>query len=512
MYKMIIADDEEIIVKGLCKLLDWDSLGIEIIGLCSCYDEIVECLEKEHCDILITDVSMPGKNGIEAIKYIREKNLGTQVIFISGFSEFSYARDALRGGAVDYLTKPVSREGMLEAVGKAIKALPGNAAKPENSLIYYGVVENISASKEQPRKQEEKMKFYTALNIYMDMTGKSQQQSELIRFSLSSRMKSFLGSNSIVFGRGKAICVLMNREENRRREILRIAGEIGDMLYSETGQSTMVIAGETVSSMSDIPKSYESAENLQGLYFYCEKNQVIDCEHAPEIRNAGGIEELGAIEKTLKQELYERTPEELLEIVRSTMLKIRKISYGAPNITRTYLLSMLNALREDAEEVNDSAAFGAEIRDTFADVSSKISSAQSFSEACAEKEKCVMRLKEVLLEQTATGSEAILRSKEFIKEHYNENVTLESVANHVFMNPFYFSAFFKKHTNQNFKEYLNGLRLENARKLLITSNLRPTEIAEKTGFKNIRSMNRLFKEVYGKMPSEYRKEKNNGSE
>lgn len=73
MYKMIIADDEEIIVKGLCKLLDWDSLGIEIIGLCSCYDEIVECLEKEHCDILITDVSMPGKNGIEAIKYIREK-------------------------------------------------------------------------------------------------------------------------------------------------------------------------------------------------------------------------------------------------------------------------------------------------------------------------------------------------------------------------------------------------------------------------------------------------------
>mgnify|MGYP002571982848 CR=1 FL=1 len=118
-----------------------------------------------------------------------------------------------------------------------------------------------------------------------------------------------------------------------------------------------------------------------------------------------------------------------------------------------------------------------------------------------------MQLKEALSEKTASGSSAIARSKEFIREHYHENITLESVANHVYMNPFYFSAFFKKHTNQNFKEYVNGLRLDNARKLLATTNLHLAEIAEKTGFKNIRSMNRVFKEVLGKTPSEYRKGK-----
>lgn len=508
MYKMIIADDEEIIIKGLCRLLDWNELGIEIVGLCSCYDEIVECLERLSCDILITDVSMPGKNGIEAMRYIRQHKLDTQVIFISGFSEFSYARDALRGGAIDYLTKPVSREGMLEAVAKAVAALPGADAKTENSLLYYGVVEDAAPYQDNiPDTEKEQMRFYTALNIYTDTTGKSRQQSELIRFSLTAKMKNFLDSNSIVFGRGKAICVLINHDKNRRREILRTAEEIGEMLYHETGQSTAVIVGKTVSGMSNIPKSYESAENLQSLCFYCEEKLVIDCENVPEIRNTGGIEELGAVEKNLKQELFEHSAEELPAAARSAMNKIRKISYGAPNITRTYLLSMLSKLREGALEMNEDEAFAARISGVFSNVSENIGSAQRFSEARGAAEECIMQLKEALCEKTASGSSAIARSKEFIREHYHENITLESVANHVYMNPFYFSAFFKKHTNQNFKEYVNGLRLDNARKLLATTNLHPSDIAEKTGFKNIRSMNRVFKEVLGKTPSEYRKGK-----
>ena len=73
------------------------------------------------------------------------------------------------------------------------------------------------------------------------------------------------------------------------------------------------------------------------------------------------------------------------------------------------------------------------------------------------------------------------------------------------MNSFYFSTFFKKHTGKNFKEYLNEIRLENAERMLMTSNLHLTEIAEKTGFKSLRSMNELFQKAHGETPSEYRK-------
>ena len=507
MYKMIIADDEEIIVKGLSKLLDWKELDIEIVGLCGCYEDIVQCLENEPCDILITDVSMPGKNGIEAMRYIRENHLNTQVIFISGFSEFSYARDALRGGAVDYLTKPVSREGMLEAVIKAKKLLSASDGTRENSLLYYGVVDGNAGRETALKPESEHMKFYTALNIYLDTTGKSKQQNELIRFSLSAKMKDFISGSNIVFERGKAICVLINHEENRRREILRIAREIGEMLYGETGQGTVVIVGKSVCGMSDIPKSYESAEVLQDLCFYCENLDIIDSEKIPAKADGSGIDELGVIEKNLKQALYESGTEELQTAVRSAMNRICKISYGEPNITRTYLLSVLNKLREEVLEMNEEEVFAEKVHGIFAETSEKIGGAQRFKNARDEAEMCIMCLKEALREKTSSGSDAILRSKEFIREHCNENITLESVANHVYMNPFYFSAFFKKHTQQNFKEYLTGLRLENVCKLLTATNLRPTEIAEKTGFKNIRSMNRAFKERYGKMPLEYRKEK-----
>lgn len=103
-----------------------------------------------------------------------------------------------------------------------------------------------------------------------------------------------------------------------------------------------------------------------------------------------------------------------------------------------------------------------------------------------------MKQKNFLNELDFSSVDAIIKSKDFIKSHYSENITLKSVANNVYMNSFYFSAFFKKHTGKNFKEYLNEIRLENAVRLLITSNLHLSEIAEKTGFKSLRSMNELF--------------------
>lgn len=505
MYKMIIADDEEIIVKGLCKLLDWKSMGIEITALCHSYDEIVAQLNKAPCDILITDVSMPGKNGIEALYYIREKKLPTQVIFISGFSEFSYARDALRGGATDYLTKPVSREGIEEAVNKAIKAL--NAASEGNDgqrLLYYGVV-NDDIQTEKLQRTADKKEFYTALNIYIDYSGKTRQQNELIRFSLSAKIKELLGEGSIVFERGKTVCALANHQSSGRGQILRAAENMGNMIFEETGQSAVVIAGKTVNKMSDIPKSYESAEALGALSFYAKNSFVIDCENAPEINASGDIEYLAKIEKELKEKLYEETSEGFSEAVEAALKKIGRISYGSPNVTRTYLLSMLNKLRQDACEISEDEHFLKKVREEFSGAAEKIGGAQRFTKASDEVCRAANALKALLTESRSAGSDAVVRSKKFIREHYNENITLESVAGHVFMNPYYFSSFFKKHTNKNFKEYLNEIRLENARQMLLTTNLRPSEISEKTGFKNMRSMNKLFKEKYGKIPSEYRK-------
>ena len=107
----------------------------------------------------------------------------------------------------------------------------------------------------------------------------------------------------------------------------------------------------------------------------------------------------------------------------------------------------------------------------------------------------------------------IQKVTDYIAAHYRENLTLEVLAKHIHMNPFYFSSYFKKQLGQNFKDYLNRVRMEHALELLLNSDKRSYEIAEEVGFKDYRYFNEVFSRYYGKTPAAYRKsfkEQNNG--
>lgn len=98
----------------------------------------------------------------------------------------------------------------------------------------------------------------------------------------------------------------------------------------------------------------------------------------------------------------------------------------------------------------------------------------------------------------------LLQVKAYVEEHYAENITLESMAAMLYMNPYYFSSFFKKHTGQNFKHYLTEVRMNHARRLLLQSSLMIYEIAEQVGYNNARHFSDMFKKKFGKLPQEYK--------
>jgi two-component system response regulator YesN len=133
MYKLFIADDEKIIIQGLKKLLDWDSLNIEIAGEAVNGKDAEEKIIRICPDLTILDIRMPLRSGLDILHTIKERNLAVKVIFLSAYEEFGYARDALESGAFNYLTKPVVKEklrevivsalGCIEAEGKARSAI-----------------------------------------------------------------------------------------------------------------------------------------------------------------------------------------------------------------------------------------------------------------------------------------------------------------------------------------------------------------------------------------------------
>ncbi len=118
-YRVILADDEPIMRKALLTLADWKEMDCEVVYTAANGEEVIRNLESASPDILVTDIKMPGREGIELAKYIWENALPVKVIILTGYADFSYAQQALKYNAVDYVIKAGAFDGLMNAVAKA---------------------------------------------------------------------------------------------------------------------------------------------------------------------------------------------------------------------------------------------------------------------------------------------------------------------------------------------------------------------------------------------------------
>ena len=115
-YKVVIVDDEPIMRKALQTLIDWRAINCEIVHISENGQEVLRYLENNKADILITDIKMPGVDGIELSKYIWENKLSTKVILLTAYADFSYAQSAVRYDVVEYVTKTGAFDELIQAV------------------------------------------------------------------------------------------------------------------------------------------------------------------------------------------------------------------------------------------------------------------------------------------------------------------------------------------------------------------------------------------------------------
>lgn len=122
MIKVLIVEDEKIIQKGLCYLVNWPSLGCTVTGVCSDGQEGLAFIRSEHPDLVLTDVRMPIMGGIEMLNTARTSHTFESII-ISGYDDFAYASQAIRLDACAYILKPIDQQELRQAVEKAIERL-----------------------------------------------------------------------------------------------------------------------------------------------------------------------------------------------------------------------------------------------------------------------------------------------------------------------------------------------------------------------------------------------------
>lgn len=137
MLKVFIADDEKITREGLRDLVDWEKLGMEVVGTAVNGEEALRYLSANSVDILITDIKMPRMDGLELLQELSERGISVTVIILSGFSDFQYAQRAIRYGVLNYLLKPTRIGELTETLQKAAQTLRGGReTKPLDAAEY----------------------------------------------------------------------------------------------------------------------------------------------------------------------------------------------------------------------------------------------------------------------------------------------------------------------------------------------------------------------------------------
>src|SRR5690554_4350705 len=121
MYRVLLVDDERIIIEGISSIIDWGSYGTELIGTARNGLEAYEFIVMHEPDIVITDIRMPGMDGLQLVQKVRENDHHVQFIMLSGFGEFDYARKAMRYGVKHYLLKPCNEQLITQALTEVVE-------------------------------------------------------------------------------------------------------------------------------------------------------------------------------------------------------------------------------------------------------------------------------------------------------------------------------------------------------------------------------------------------------
>lgn len=139
MYNVLIADDESSVVTGLCSIIDWNALGFHVRGTAKDGEEALSILMEGGYNLVVTDIRMPGMDGLELAEAVHSRRPSVRMLVISGYSDFNYARSAIKYGVNGYLLKPIDREELMQYVA-AIKEELDRETGDQEFITYGGTV------------------------------------------------------------------------------------------------------------------------------------------------------------------------------------------------------------------------------------------------------------------------------------------------------------------------------------------------------------------------------------
>ena len=496
--RVLIVEDEIRIRKGMANLIEGHTAHT-VVGEAQNGKEGIEMALLYVPDLIITDIRMPVMDGLEMMEQLRKSDQSWHFVVLSGYSEFEYAKRAIRYGVDDYLIKPLAPDDvikLLESIEQKLKKeRQKTQEKPERMLRNY-LVEKENIETETLREvcgyeKHEKLRLICAYVGNLSQEDRKQCTDRMLSFRSSHQQEKLY----YFFTESTREFIVMLREDiwadlKRELENKLLARKAKDHIWIWTSAS--------VNGFSELRECYDSLRKLYEYALVIETGEVIDnnlVETLTPQEYAGAKKR----KKNLQNFYYKKDGDLFRKEVELFLDETGQLTAQPRQIKEEYV-QMVHFLLNLAKE-NDSRIYE-QLQNL--NVAQNVGNIVTRSELYNIFECIVQVFLENMTERQNISNYVILRAIDYIRNHYQEGISLESVAENLDITSEYLSTLFNREVGENFTSFLKKFRISHAKKLLKGTDKKIYEIAAEVGYSDPKYFNRVFKEEEGTSPGDFR--------
>lgn len=523
MWKIAIIDDDRQVLAGMRRGIPWKELDAELAGEAMNGADGLDMIRRVQPDVIITDIYMPVMNGLDMISELRRQEFEGKIIILSGYSDFEYARQALRLDVSDYLSKPISVPTFKSVLVKALQDLSSEDIRRAREdemmhklMLYEPFVEKewvkaaLTGTLDPAYRRDELLPSpylywadtsHMVMGIELDRCARASSLTvadwNLFRFAVSNIVHEVVRERFASFEytelHGMRSAVVLHADPGAAADRLTgLIGELGDTLktcvWNYLKLKLRIGFGAWKSSWLDIPDSTEEAfRSLDGKGLVPDRKQQWNM-----MRPVKFYQELASAIKT-SQETRAK------QLVTDYTRQLQEQSGDTPEYARMLASELWGVIAYCLYDV------GMLLDDLFPnrELSREMSVLGGLEQLAAwltEKITVICQSRE--WGGSSKHRQAVDFMVQYIHEHYDEDITLSELADKVYISRNYLSNIFRNMTGETFNTYLTRVRMEKAKELLLERKMLVYEVAGRVGYKNVPYFSTLFKKFTGMNPTE----------
>jgi len=535
MLKIFLVEDEFVIREGIKNNIDWKAHGYEFCGEASDGELAFPMIQKLKPDIVITDIRMPFMDGLVLSRLIKKEMPWIEIIILSGYEEFGYAKEGIKIGIAEYLLKPISSEDLLKEIDilavkieekrkereireKYIREIEENFMKERKDLFQYLVTGSKSVAELLEIADKAAMDlsslWYNIVLIKIQSMYHAYDEYSNSIIEIEEKIKAFIDEAQVlVFDRnleGKAL--LFKADSKEELDILQnnYLSRVKNVLKNYEHVRYFGGIGTPVDRLSELPSSFESASHAFAHRYLVPQSLIL---------NSGEMEERAYLDKEefnisninprqidrskIREFLKVGDKEEAIYFV-DEFFKNLGSNVIKSGIFRQYIIMDTYFCVVDFVE-------GLQISKDEIDPPDVTSGALQSQEGVMEYIVRIIEKALELREKTASNryGDIVNEVMRYIEENYaDEELSLNLLASHVNFSPNHLSMIFSQQTGQTFIKFLTDFRMNKAKELLRCTGKRSSVISMEVGYKDPHYFSYLFKKTQGMTPTQYRGGKN----